>query len=256
MKPFQSDTSRRRFLKLFYTGTIVGAAGGRLLRSNVLWAAEPGYPQTPGLIRVPLADYPTLDEVDGSIRLSVNPITGGSESYPFGDFYPVMLTRRPDVAGLKQFIALDCECRHASCVVESFNGSYIECRCHGSQYDVTGQVLSGPATEPLRVLKHTYDGAGLVTVEVPNLGYHAVPELADGSRLKLSFFGLPEVGYRVLARNGFGPGTEWTEVPFSTTPGGPLNQSVYTGVSMPVSLYVEAAGNQAYYSVSVDLLEY
>jgi len=254
----RSAVPRRRFLKYFFTGAVTSSVAGRLVRSPVLWAAEPTLPQTPGFVRLNVDDYSNLADELGSIRVSLNPIFGGGEPYPAGFFYPIMITRLPDdpqQTPVKRFIALDCECRHQGCVVEAFNGSYCECACHGSQYDMLGGVLSGPTEEPLRVLNHTFDGVNRMTIEVPHLGYHAVPERADGERLKLSFFAFPLVTYRILTRPGFGPGTDWTPVSFSQTPGGSLTETEYLGQSLAVSLYVEAAGQAAYFVIEADLLE-
>jgi Rieske Fe-S protein len=252
------ETPRRQFLKYFITGTVTSAIAGRVVRSPVLWAAEPTLPQEPGIVRFDPNSYPALDEPLGSIRLTLNPVYTGGEPYPVGFFYPFMINRLPDdpeQTPSKQFIALDCNCPHAGCVVDAFNVTAAECRCHYSQYNIMGEVVGGPAPQGLTVLKHTYDGANVMTVEVPNLGYHAIPELAAGSRLKLSFFAFPAVNYRILSRTGFGPGTDWTPVSFSETPDGPLEQVEYYGAYSAVSLYVAASGAQSYFAITADLLQ-
>ena len=49
--------------------------------------------------------------------------------------------------------AFDDLCTHRQCSLAEgdLDGTTLECICHGSQFDVTtGEVLNGPATEPVR----------------------------------------------------------------------------------------------------------
>jgi Rieske Fe-S protein len=46
--------------------------------------------------------------------------------------------------------AVSATCTHQGCTVASPRRGVVTCPCHGSQFDAaTGQVLRGPATEPL-----------------------------------------------------------------------------------------------------------
>ncbi len=59
-----------------------------------------------------------------------------------------------NVAGT--FHAFDDTCTHRECSLAEgeLDGGIVECACHGSQFDVTtGNVVEGPATEPIG----TYD---------------------------------------------------------------------------------------------------
>ncbi len=52
--------------------------------------------------------------------------------------------------GENSVIGLDPTCTHQQCIVEHKAGSdKIECPCHGSVYDLQGNVLKGPAEKPL-----------------------------------------------------------------------------------------------------------
>lgn len=48
------------------------------------------------------------------------------------------------------FIALTATCTHQACTVSNRSGSLYVCPCHGSEFDVTGRVVRGPALQSLR----------------------------------------------------------------------------------------------------------
>lgn len=58
--------------------------------------------------------------------------------------------------GESTFSALTATCTHAACTVTGFNGSRYVCPCHGSNYDVSGRVVQGPAVTPLRSFATTF----------------------------------------------------------------------------------------------------
>ena len=62
-----------------------------------------------------------------------------------------------------QYVALSSICTHQSCIV-GYNSNYkrIVCPCHGSQYDLNGKVLVGPAPRSLKKYTVTLDGSTLV----------------------------------------------------------------------------------------------
>ncbi|MEO7997340.1 MAG: Rieske 2Fe-2S domain-containing protein [Gemmatimonadaceae bacterium] len=41
-------------------------------------------------------------------------------------------------------------CTHEGCSVNGYTGQRMVCPCHGSEYDLTGKVVAGPAPLPLR----------------------------------------------------------------------------------------------------------
>jgi nitrite reductase/ring-hydroxylating ferredoxin subunit len=52
--------------------------------------------------------------------------------------------------------AFDDVCTHQQCSLSEgeLDGTVIECPCHGSQFDImTGEVVEGPATEPIDVFE-------------------------------------------------------------------------------------------------------
>lgn len=48
-----------------------------------------------------------------------------------------------------EFTGLSAVCTHSGCLVNEIVDGTINCPCHGSKYDLEGQVVNGPATKPL-----------------------------------------------------------------------------------------------------------
>lgn len=64
------------------------------------------------------------------------------------------------------FRALSSVCTHLGCVTRFRPGSKtIACPCHGSRFDLNGDVLAGPAPRPLRWLEMDLSPKGLITVD-------------------------------------------------------------------------------------------
>jgi Rieske Fe-S protein len=61
------------------------------------------------------------------------------------DGAPILVIR--DAPG--KFHALSMQCTHEGCPVRAPARGVITCPCHGSQYDLEGNVLQGPAQFPL-----------------------------------------------------------------------------------------------------------
>lgn len=61
----------------------------------------------------------------------------------------------------KEMIALLSICTHRGCEVRPLPDSF-ECPCHGSEYDIDGEVLEGPARLPLKKFPVEKTSEGLV----------------------------------------------------------------------------------------------
>jgi cytochrome b6-f complex iron-sulfur subunit len=61
------------------------------------------------------------------------------------------------------FVALNPVCTHKGCEL-SKKRDFLECPCHGSEFDFKGNVLKGPASEPLQSFKTEFDGKNTVTI--------------------------------------------------------------------------------------------
>jgi 3-phenylpropionate/trans-cinnamate dioxygenase ferredoxin subunit len=92
-------------------------------------------------------------------RSTFRPV-GPGDAIPDGFVVPYYLEdikRRISVARVgKGLYAFDdlCTCAERACPLSGglLTGTAIMCQCHGSRFDVTsGAVITGPATEPLKV---------------------------------------------------------------------------------------------------------
>jgi cytochrome b6-f complex iron-sulfur subunit len=77
---------------------------------------------------------------------------------------PVLLIHTP--AG--QFRALSARCTHLGCVVQYQESPvpHFGCNCHGSQFDMNGVNISGPAPRPLPPYRVTVDGSSVYLTRV------------------------------------------------------------------------------------------
>ena len=84
-------------------------------------------------VRLALAEMPKLAEPGGYVKV-----------YPFGFAHPIVVFENPS----GEIFAISTTCTHAGCEVRKTKNKF-ECPCHGSQYDLTGKVIRGPAPAAL-----------------------------------------------------------------------------------------------------------
>lgn len=59
--------------------------------------------------------------------------------------------------------AFSAACTHGGCTVQEVEDGIIRCLCHGSEFDyTTGEVVVGPAQEPLEPFTVTVDGTDII----------------------------------------------------------------------------------------------
>jgi Rieske Fe-S protein len=63
------------------------------------------------------------------------------------------------------FSVLSASCTHEGCVVSRFEAPVFVCPCHGSQYDLFGNVVRGPAPAALPQLPSSY-ASGILTISL------------------------------------------------------------------------------------------
>lgn len=77
---------------------------------------------------------------------------------------PIYLRRKTDGS----YYALLLECTHKQCTVNPAS-SQLACPCHGSRYDLDGNVVEGPARRNLYAYPVTSDSE-TIYIELPNRG--------------------------------------------------------------------------------------
>jgi len=84
---------------------------------------------------------------------------GPASDYPPGSRTPIPQAQAVLINQDGKFEAISLVCTHLGCVVNSVETGYA-CPCHGSRFDQDGNVLNGPAKQPLQklVLEETPDG--------------------------------------------------------------------------------------------------
>ena len=138
-------TARRRALA-WLAGGALGLTALATARAGVRFMAPPLTTQPPAPVAVSAADIPALH---------------GGRYIP-----PARAYLMRDERG---YYAVSATCTHLGCLVEQ-GAAGLRCPCHGSQYDRTGAVATGPATRPLPHFAVAWGENGDIVID-PN---HAV----------------------------------------------------------------------------------
>lgn len=139
------STTRRRTLA-WLAGGALGVTALATARAGVRFMTPPLTTQPPAPAVVSAADVPTLN---------------GGRYIPTARAY-LMCDRHG-------YYAVSATCTHLGCLVEQGAGR-LRCPCHGSSYDRTGAVTTGPATQPLPHFAVAWGENGDIVID-PN---HAV----------------------------------------------------------------------------------
>ena len=247
-------TARREFLKLVTFGTASSVIAGKLWQHEVLAFCDPLPGQKDAVFKLHVSDFPALQQNFGSVRLGINPVRPDAEPFPDDDFWPFLINRD----GVGNFHVLDCECRHAGCVVPTFDSAEpgIRCPCHGSLYGIDGAVLGGPAPQALHRYPFEFDGVDTLSIHIPCWGFSAkLVGLPGGpnARVHLDFDAFPQVTYEVTLRER-ARGT-WSLASFAITPDGPADQTSLIGFGGPTTIYPDRTTSIGFYAIGRVLSE-
>jgi Rieske Fe-S protein len=91
-----------------------------------------------------LPENQALAEVGGTLALESNAL----------DSSGIFVYRSSDT----EVDAMSRKCTHMGCKVAAFVNGVAKCPCHGSQFDLNGQVVNGPAAKPLTRYRATLEG--------------------------------------------------------------------------------------------------
>lgn len=139
--PICGDCSRRTLLKgLGIAAAVLAVPGCMQAGSNLPSAASASCGQSL-CIDLTNAANKDLTTVGGAMLLDTSSDT-------------IMVIRQSS----SDVVALSAICTHSGCSM-NFNASQqlLDCPCHGSQFDESGNVLRGPANRPLRVYQTSLD---------------------------------------------------------------------------------------------------
>jgi Rieske Fe-S protein len=236
----QHALSRRSFVRTFALLSAASWLGGTELKSLLVAEVSAQSSTLPGVFRLNLDNFPTsLANNVGSVRLSV---TGMPTT-----FSQIIVSRLEN----NQFFAVTSRCTHEGQPVSAMNVTTrrLVCPTHGSQFQPSGAVVNGPASQPLTRYNTTFDGVKTVSIEIPGLGFNvsaaSVTLASNAKRMRLSFPTVSTIRYRVQFRSSLTDGA-WATVQFSTTLEGTANQNVLTGNNTAATVFVDAASTGFY----------
>ena len=145
-KPARSS-SRRSFLTILWT--CLGIAAVVEFIAVVISFLSPGKTQKKS------GETGTIIEAGHADKFSLNSVTANIQ----GRFY---LCRMEDGG----FLAVSSKCTHLGCTVPWMDKEKrFACPCHGSSFDITGNVISPPASRPLDIYR-IYIENNIVKVDI------------------------------------------------------------------------------------------
>ena len=132
-----NSCNRREFVKDTLTGIGTVAFGSFMLvnQSGCSSPTEPNNSDETITVDLSLSENSALLVIGGALALGSNVI----------DSKGILLYRQSDT----NVLAFSRNCTHNSCTIDSFQNGTSTCPCHGSQFNTSGNVVVGPAVNPL-----------------------------------------------------------------------------------------------------------
>ena len=146
-----NSCNRREFVKdtLTVIGTVAFGSFMLVNQSGCSSPTEPNNSDETITVDLSLSENSALLVVGGALALGSNVI----------DSKGILLYRQSDT----NVLAFSRNCTHNSCTIDSFQNGTSTCPCHGSQFNTSGNVVVGPAVNPLTQYSATITG-NIVTI--------------------------------------------------------------------------------------------
>jgi cytochrome b6-f complex iron-sulfur subunit len=111
---------------------------------------------------------PTLPTISGTVAGGAITVNVGSGSPLASVGGAALLQTSSGVflvarTGQETFSALTATCTHEACTITGFSNQRYVCPCHGSSFDTSGRVLTGPAVTALRQFQNRFAN-GVLTI--------------------------------------------------------------------------------------------
>lgn len=239
--------SRRGVIKTFALGAAFSNVAGLSWTSTFLLKVKAIPDFTPGVLRVDLNEFPTLAQPFGSVRLGTLPIGAGNKTEAW--LKPILINR----GEVDDFYVVSAVCTHEGCIIRKLDvGSRaMVCPCHGSAFEIDGDLRNGPAGSPLDSYVFTRFGS-VLTIQVPGLFYDVTfGRAATGNRVKIQFVAFYQTRYEVYFRESFEAPAQ--VVNFALTENGPATFVEILGNenSEFATLYLDKPGGMGFFQIAV-----
>jgi len=143
--------SRREFMKSAGAGALVVAAISPVMGVDTdASSKEAELPMQPVALDITKPEYAALSNVGGAVKIP----------NPHGGKKPIIVCRTAETT----VTAFSSKCTHLGCEVDLPANGSIECPCHGSKFDLSGNVTHGPAKTKLPPFSAVLEG-NIVTVK-------------------------------------------------------------------------------------------
>lgn len=168
----------------------------------------------------------------------------------------ILVNRESDT----DFFAMDPHCTHMGCTIEPYSivSNTSVCPCHGSEFDIHGQVVLGPAVVALNNYATQFEGPSTLHIEVPGL-VHRIDEIAlhstspGSTRMRLSFPTM--LGSKYQVRYSPDLANPFEVIGYSPTPGGLADQTILDGTGAAATVFVDAAGGGGFFTLELMVYE-
>ncbi len=151
--------TRRMFIKntLIGAGYVLLGTYASSLLSSCSTESNPTSPQNGGnngtseiALDITKQEYNALSKIGGTVALPGNSLDGNG----------ILVIR----SSQNSVDAFSRTCTHQGCTVSNFQNGVSTCPCHGSQFNTGGNVVKGPATQPLKKYNATISG-NIITIK-------------------------------------------------------------------------------------------